>query len=103
VDNKGRRCGSRHRLEFHHREPFGRGGNHSLENLQLMCRTHNAFFAEQDYGRDVMERHRHSAGRVSEPVPLYTITHDCLLGGMDALARRINLSDGLLLQERRPR
>jgi hypothetical protein len=73
VDNNGRRCGSRHRLEFHHRVPFGRGGDHSLENLRLMCRTHNEYFAEQDYGKDMMARHRRSTGRVSEPVAAYRI------------------------------
>ncbi|MGH9460064.1 MAG: HNH endonuclease, partial [Vicinamibacteria bacterium] len=51
-----RRCTERDRLEFHHREPFGRGGDHSPENLQLMCRTHNSYFAERDYGKDVIER-----------------------------------------------
>jgi 5-methylcytosine-specific restriction endonuclease McrA len=54
----GRRCTRRHDLEFHHREPYGFGGDHSPENLALMCRTHNNLMAEQDYGREVMWRHR---------------------------------------------
>ena len=49
VDEHGRRCTSRDRLEFHHRDPFGRGGDHSPENLHLVCRTHNVYFAERDY------------------------------------------------------
>jgi hypothetical protein len=58
VDARGRRCSERHRLEFHHRYPFGRGGDHSPRNIHLLCRTHNALLAEHDYGREAMARHR---------------------------------------------
>jgi hypothetical protein len=51
IDDQGRRCTARDRLEFHHRYPFGYGGEHDPENLSLMCRTHNAYVAEVDYGR----------------------------------------------------
>ena len=37
VDEQGRRCPERDRLEFHHRHPFGLGGDHSVENIRLMC------------------------------------------------------------------
>jgi 5-methylcytosine-specific restriction endonuclease McrA len=73
VDGRGRRCTARERLEFHHREPFGRGGDHSLGNLALTCRAHNALMAERDYGKETMARHRRSgqsdrsAGQVPEP------------------------------------
>jgi 5-methylcytosine-specific restriction endonuclease McrA len=72
-DEKGRRCTSRHRLEFHHDKPFGRGGHHSLRNLRLMCHTHNTLLAEQDYGKEVMAHCRRSASasRVSERVAVY--------------------------------
>jgi hypothetical protein len=33
MDERGRRCTERHRLEFHHRHPFAFGGNHSPENI----------------------------------------------------------------------
>jgi hypothetical protein len=65
-DKNGRRCPQRHDLEFHHRDPFGRGGDHRPENLAQICRTHNALLAEQDYGKEVMERFSRSASRVSE-------------------------------------
>jgi 5-methylcytosine-specific restriction endonuclease McrA len=61
----GRRCPRRHDLEFHHRTPFARGGDHSVEVLTLMCRTHNVLMAERDYGTDVMARFRRSARPVS--------------------------------------
>jgi len=38
VDDNGRRCARRNQLEFHHREPFGRGGDHRPGNIELMCR-----------------------------------------------------------------
>jgi hypothetical protein len=60
VDGQGRRCPERGRLEYHHRYPYGLGGDRSLRNICLMCRTHNAYLAEQDYGRDAMIRHQRS-------------------------------------------
>ena len=74
VDHHGRRCAKRDTLEFHHREPFGQGGDHSVENIQMMCRAHNEYLAERDYGKDVMDRHRRSANRVCEPVAVYRIS-----------------------------
>ena len=47
-DKHGLRCAKRHDLEFHHKHPFARGGDHSPANLALMCRAHNALLAEQD-------------------------------------------------------
>jgi len=58
VDVLGRRCKERAHLQFHHRHPFGLGGGHSVDNIRLMCRAHNAYLAECDYGREAMARHR---------------------------------------------
>ena len=73
VAANGKRCTERDRLQFHYSEPFARGGNHSPENLRLVCRTHNAYFAEHDYSKEVMERYRRSEDRVSEPAPVYAV------------------------------
>jgi 5-methylcytosine-specific restriction endonuclease McrA len=54
VDAGGRRCSERDRLEFHHRHPFGMGGDHSPANLRLLCPSHNRYLAEHDYGRAVV-------------------------------------------------
>jgi len=35
VDAHGRRCPARDRLEFHHHDPFGRGGDHAAERISL--------------------------------------------------------------------
>jgi hypothetical protein len=56
VDDEGRRCSERHRLEFHHRHPYGMGGNHRLENISLLCPQHNRYLAERDYGQAAIRR-----------------------------------------------
>jgi hypothetical protein len=58
VDEQGRRCSARDRLEFHHRHPFGMGGDHSPENIRLLCSMHNSYLAECDYGHAAISRHR---------------------------------------------
>ena len=58
VDAQGRRCTERTRLEFHHRRPFGMGGDHGPENIALLCRAHNDYIAEHDYGREHVEAWR---------------------------------------------
>jgi 5-methylcytosine-specific restriction endonuclease McrA len=68
-DELGRRCTARQGLEFHHRHPFGRGGGHSIANVSLQCKSHNAYLAEVDYGRDAIARHRRSQPRSPEPKP----------------------------------
>jgi len=68
-DEQGRRCTARQGLEFHHRHPFGRGGDHSVANVSLACRIHNGYLAEVDYGRKTMARHRRSGTRPLEPTP----------------------------------
>ena len=69
VDEQGRRCTAREGLEFHHRRPFGHGGDHSVENVALACRVHNRYIAEIDYGRAAMALHRRSRTGVLEPTP----------------------------------
>jgi 5-methylcytosine-specific restriction endonuclease McrA len=68
VDESGRRCSERDRLEYH-RHPFAAGGDHSQSNTRLMCRGHNAYLAEHDYGREAMARYRRSVvGERTRPV-----------------------------------
>src|SRR5262249_6454977 len=50
TDDQGRRCPERARLEYHHRIPFGFGGDRRPENLALFCKAHNELMARQDYG-----------------------------------------------------
>jgi hypothetical protein len=72
VDGRGRRCTARGGLEFHHRHPFGHGGDHSVENVALVCHAHNDHLAEVDYGQKTMARHRRllkSIARAASPPP----------------------------------
>ncbi|HKE20067.1 MAG TPA: HNH endonuclease, partial [Kofleriaceae bacterium] len=57
-DRHGRRCPARERIEFHHDDPFGRGGEHGMANVRLLCRAHNSFQAELDYGGAFMAARR---------------------------------------------
>jgi len=57
VDAQGRRCDATRRLELHHRYPFGYGGGPTVDNICLMCRTHNRRLAVVDYGREYPARH----------------------------------------------
>ncbi|HUG51965.1 MAG TPA: hypothetical protein VMR21_00115 [Vicinamibacteria bacterium] len=58
VGPTGRRCGSPRWLQFHHVTAWARGGEASAGNIRVMCRIHNAYLAEKDYGKAVMARFR---------------------------------------------
>jgi hypothetical protein len=49
----------------HHLHPFGFGGGHRPEDMGLMCRAHNSYLAEHDYGREAMARFRRPGKRIS--------------------------------------
>ena len=72
VGPSGEQCPERYNLEFHHEIAYARGGDRSPDNLCLMCPAHNAYLAELDYGKGVMERHRRSPDRVGEPRPSFS-------------------------------
>jgi hypothetical protein len=56
VGTGGQRCQARSRLEFQHVIPFARGGPSSVDNVELLCKAHNALLAERDYGREFIRR-----------------------------------------------
>jgi 5-methylcytosine-specific restriction endonuclease McrA len=51
VDETGRRCPSRAFLQLHHELAHALGGPSTLENLRLLCGSHNRLLAERDFGR----------------------------------------------------
>jgi hypothetical protein len=59
---RGQRCRERAGLEVHHEHAFALGGATTVENLRLLCRAHNGFLAERDFGRAQVERMRMTAG-----------------------------------------
>ncbi|WP_394841942.1 hypothetical protein LZC95_33310 [Pendulispora brunnea] len=56
VDDAGRRCECRTFLELDHIEPRARGGSDGATNLRVRCKSHNAYAAERDFGRDYIEK-----------------------------------------------
>ena len=46
----GKRCESRHQLEIEHIKPFAKNGSDDLENLTLLCKSHNLYNAVQEFG-----------------------------------------------------
>ena len=67
----GKRCPAHERLEFHHDDPYGLGGDRSATNIRLMCTCHNAYMAELDYGKEKMDQYR-----VREPSPALELRLD---------------------------
>ena len=51
VSTKGRWCTERRWLEFHHVIPFAWRGETTVDNLELRCRTHNAYEGELIFGK----------------------------------------------------
>jgi len=48
----GHRCTASAGLEFEHRQPFARGGSSTdPNNIELLCRDHNAFRARQEFAK----------------------------------------------------
>jgi 5-methylcytosine-specific restriction endonuclease McrA len=58
VSESGKRCDSRHMVEFDHAAPRACGGESTPENLRLLCRAHNQVVAERAFGAGFMERKR---------------------------------------------
>jgi hypothetical protein len=56
VDDTGHRCRETSGLELHHEHAYALGGPATVANIAMRCRAHNALAAEQDYGREFMER-----------------------------------------------
>lgn len=55
--NSENRCGSRYRLEVDHIVPVALGGKTELNNLRLLCQTHNLFEARRVFGIHHMAKH----------------------------------------------
>jgi hypothetical protein len=63
VTANGRRCTERAFLEFHHRDPYAIGGEATLANISLRCRSNNAYEAELAFGSTVSVVRGVPAGR----------------------------------------
>jgi len=65
----GRRCNERAFVEFHHHEPYGVGGEATVENIRLLCHAHNAFESERFYGHGRPMKSVTLPGKSSPPPP----------------------------------
>lgn len=69
VSEGGHRCESRGGLEFDHAHPVARGGEATVENVRVLCRTHNQLQAERLFGAGFMKEKRENArGKNRAPV-----------------------------------
>jgi 5-methylcytosine-specific restriction endonuclease McrA len=66
VAPDGKRCGSDQQVELHHLHPYARNGPPTVANLQIRCKAHNLYAAENDFGRDFMSRFRRRAPGASQ-------------------------------------
>ncbi len=56
TSKNGKRRGETRNLEIDHIIPYAKGGDHSPENLRLLCAQHNRLAAEDEYGADHMKK-----------------------------------------------
>jgi len=65
VAENGQRCSATALLEYHHRQPFARGGQTTRDGIELRCRGHNDLQARLDFG----EAHMAAAKRPDSRSP----------------------------------
>ena len=58
VGENGRRCESRHGIEFDHVQEIARGGTATVSGIRLRCRAHNQYEAERTFGVEFMRHKR---------------------------------------------
>ena len=57
VSPDGRRCGETRFLEFDHKLPWSLGGrSDDVDNIRLLCRTHNRLMASQVFGLSYIQK-----------------------------------------------
>lgn len=99
VARSGRRCPEHALLEFHHVVPYSLGGEATTANIQLRCRSHNAYEARQYFAS---ARAAHGVQRVRERARAYGEGAAPLAGGSrHASATRSGTSRGAAATRRR--
>jgi len=56
VGDDGQRCTARGFLQIHHEKAWAKGGSDTLDNLRILCASHNQLLAEQEYGESHVRR-----------------------------------------------
>jgi hypothetical protein len=62
-------CGSTHQLEFDHDLEVALGGGPTIDNIHLLCKSHNLMKAENRFGREFMARFRGNSSRARPSTP----------------------------------
>jgi hypothetical protein len=75
VDAEGRRCSERRFLTLEHRQPFALGGAPTLENICLLCASHNLERARAVFGEQHVEQKMARCG--VESVQARATTSEC--------------------------
>ena len=94
VAANGRRCSETRGLEFHHDKPYARGPDHRPDNVRLVCKAHNLYLAEGEFGGDWMAPFRGGSDKVRERPPTY---------GLDTLSSVASSSSGKCTKTPSPR
>jgi hypothetical protein len=58
VDERGRRCSARRFLTLEHRQPFALGGPATVDNICLLCKSHNGHTAREVFGEEHIAKKR---------------------------------------------
>jgi 5-methylcytosine-specific restriction endonuclease McrA len=66
IGKSGQRCPARQDLEYDHVTPVARGGQATVENVRLRCRSHNQYEADRTFGAGFMDEKREAARRLAE-------------------------------------
>jgi hypothetical protein len=74
----GRRCAERALLEFHHKLPYAVGGEPTVENIELRCRSHNLYESELFFGPM-----REGTDAVREAIPEWHVSATASRQGVD--------------------
>jgi hypothetical protein len=69
VDTWGRRCSERRFLTLEHKHPHALGGASTVENLCLLCSSHNAHTARQVFGEGHIDMKRAERAKPTECDP----------------------------------
>lgn len=54
VGPDGQRCTASRFTQIHHEKPWALGGAETVDNLRLLCASHNRLLAERDFGRELV-------------------------------------------------
>ncbi len=69
VSEEGERCLERGFLELDHRTPVARGGQATIDNTRVLCKSHNRYEAERIFGAAFMQSRRTRARKAPKAQP----------------------------------